>query len=229
MPAPATVYKPNPHTWDHPVPVWAVRPPTSAWDPEYLQKYDPKFTKNRGRPRGMRRSDRAVELPDGTMVIPIDDEEDGEEITSGPKIIGSGSSGEKDSSNEIAVANIEEDEDSFENGPESTSHTQGSICSLSTKFSRQNMSRSGLKNGDAIATITSSSYAPVSEDRSSVISLSDKYRQQDEVEIFHESFLSPPPEPIRPGQSSGKRFGGSVSTKTSSSNKNDSFRENFKL
>ena len=154
MVAPATVYKPNPHHWDQPVPVWAVRPPTSAWDPEYLQKYDPKFAKNRSRPRGMRRSDRAVELPDGTLVIPIDDaEEDEDEFHPGPKQVG------------------------FD-GPESTSHTQGSVCSLSTKFSRQNLSKSGPKSIDVMATVTSSSYTPVSEDRSSIISLSDKYRQQ---------------------------------------------------
>lgn len=174
MVAPATVYKPNPHHWDQPVPVWAVRPPTSAWDPEYLQKYDPKFAKNRSRPRGMRRSDRAVELPDGTLVIPIDDaEEDEDEFHPGPKKVGSSSTVEKD---EIAVVNFAE-EDSFD-GPESTSHTQGSVCSLSTKFSRQNLSKSGPKSIDVMATVTSSSYTPVSEDRSSIISLSDKYRQQ---------------------------------------------------
>ena len=157
------------------------------------------------------------------MVIPIDDEEEDED----PK-----AAIDKESSNEIAVANFDEDdeeEDSFENAPESTSHTQGSVCSLSTKFGRQNL-RSGLKNHDAMATVTSSSYAPVSEDRSSIISLSDKYRQQDEVEIFHEQFLSPPPEPIRPGQVSTKRYAGSSSTKASSNlQQNDSFRENFKL
>ncbi len=53
------------------------------------------------------------------MVIPIDDEEE-EDVRSGQKIVGSSSTAEKESVNEIAVANFEEDEDSFENGPEST-------------------------------------------------------------------------------------------------------------
>jgi hypothetical protein len=159
------------------------------------------------------------------MVIPIDDEEEDEV----PKVV----SNNKDSSNDIAVANFDEDEeeDSFENAPESTSHTQGSVCSLSTKFGRRNDRSGGSKNQDTMATVTSSSYAPISEDRSSIVSLSDKYRQQDEVEIFHEQFLSkPPPEPIRPGQVSAKRYAGSSSTKASSNlQQNDSFRENFKL
>ena len=45
--------------------------------------------------------------------------------------------------------------------------------------------------------------APISEDRcSSIVSLSDKYRQQEEVEIFHEHYQKPPPEPIRPPKAS---------------------------
>jgi hypothetical protein len=52
---------------------------------------------------------------------------------------------------------------------------------------------------------------------------------QDEVEIFQEQFLSPPPpEPIRPGQVISKRYAGS-SKGSSSLQQNDSFRENFKL
>ena len=40
---PATMYTPEPHHWDHPVPVWAMRPPPSAWDPDYLQQLDPRY------------------------------------------------------------------------------------------------------------------------------------------------------------------------------------------
>ena len=40
------------------------------------------------------------------------------------------------------------------------------------------------------------------EDRSSIwasiLSLSDKYRQQEEVDIFHEHYQKRPPEPVRP-------------------------------
>ena len=40
------------------------------------------------------------------------------------------------------------------------------------------------------------------EDRSSIwasiFSLSDKYRQQEEVDIFHEHYQKPLPEPVRP-------------------------------
>ena len=39
---PATVYTPEPHTWDTPLPIWALQPPTSAWDPAYLQQIDPR-------------------------------------------------------------------------------------------------------------------------------------------------------------------------------------------
>ena len=34
------------------------------------------------------------------------------------------------------------------------------------------------------------------------MSLSDKYRQQEEVEIFHEHYQKPPPEPVRPKKAS---------------------------
>ena len=40
----------------------------------------------------------------------------------------------------------------------------------------------------------------MSEDLSSIVSLSDKYRQQEEIEIFHEQYQKPPPEPIRPAK-----------------------------
>lgn len=100
---------------------------------------------------------------------------------------------------------------------------QGSIRSLSTKFGQSS------KLHDPIATITSSSYEPISEDRSSIISLSDKYRQQEEVEIFQEQFFAPPPDPIRPGQVPGRRFGGSSRPSSSYQSSSETFRENFKL
>jgi len=40
---PATVYTPEPHNWDTPLPIWALQPPTSAWDPTYLQQIDPRY------------------------------------------------------------------------------------------------------------------------------------------------------------------------------------------
>ena len=39
---PTTVYATEPGHWDQPVPIWAVRPPQSAWDPEFLQSLDPR-------------------------------------------------------------------------------------------------------------------------------------------------------------------------------------------
>ena len=135
-------------------------------------------------------SDRAHQLPDGRMVIPIDDDED--EIVNDGNVLKTGTHMEKVSANEeeIAVANFDEDEDSFENEPESTrSHnTQGSVCSLSTKFGQR---KNRPKNDDTLATITSSTYGPTSEDRSSIISLSDKYRQQvNKLEHFAFKYLS---------------------------------------
>ena len=40
---PPTVYTPQPHSWDGPLPIWAVSPPQSAWDPVYLQRHDPRY------------------------------------------------------------------------------------------------------------------------------------------------------------------------------------------
>ena len=40
---PPTMYTPEPGHWDHPVPVWAMRPPPSVWDPDYLQQLDPRY------------------------------------------------------------------------------------------------------------------------------------------------------------------------------------------
>ncbi len=66
--------------------------------------------------------------------------------------------------------------------------------------------------------LTSASRPPLS-DKSSVVSLSDKYRQQEEVEVFHETFnAKKPPEPIRPSppKKSDESNNGSVSTAKSS-------------
>lgn len=48
-PLPPTVYTPEPHSWDQPLPVWAVNPPESAWDPTYLQQLDPRYASPRPR------------------------------------------------------------------------------------------------------------------------------------------------------------------------------------
>jgi len=74
-----------------------------------------------------------------------------------------------------------------------------------------------------MATISSS---PISEDQSSIISLSDKYRQQEEVEIFLDQYLPRPPEPVRPSQVFGRRLGGYLRPPSSST---ETFKENFRL
>lgn len=38
-----TMYTPEPHTWDQPLPIWAIAPPQTAWDPVYLQQMDPRY------------------------------------------------------------------------------------------------------------------------------------------------------------------------------------------
>ena len=40
---PATVYTPEPHNWDTPLPIWALSPPRTVWDPVYLQHHDPRY------------------------------------------------------------------------------------------------------------------------------------------------------------------------------------------
>lgn len=40
---PSTVYTPEPHQWDNPLPIWAIAPPPSAWDPAFLQQIDPRY------------------------------------------------------------------------------------------------------------------------------------------------------------------------------------------
>ena len=58
----------------------------------------------------------------------------------------------------------------------------------------------GPPDDGLISHISSSKQTAMSEDLSSIVSLSDKYRQQEEIEIFHEQYQKPPPEPIRPKQ-----------------------------
>ena len=68
---PATVYTPQPSNWDHPVPVWAMRPPPSIWDPDYLQQLDPRYQLEQMRtvlPRPLRSQRKPTQvLPDGTI------------------------------------------------------------------------------------------------------------------------------------------------------------------
>ena len=84
------MYTTEPHnSWDQP-PIWAVNPPQTVWDPEYLQKLDPRYSTEiqygRNPPRPSSRSTpthrkmlnrpdklRGVEtiLPDGTIVVPL--------------------------------------------------------------------------------------------------------------------------------------------------------------
>lgn len=47
---PPTVYTPQPHSWDAPLPIWALSPPQSAWDPVYLQRHDPRYKVASGSP-----------------------------------------------------------------------------------------------------------------------------------------------------------------------------------
>ena len=89
-PQPQTMYTTEPHhTWDQP-PIWAINPPQTIWDPEYLQKLDPRYNTGGQFGRGnlnsaarsaptyrkmQNRQDRLrnVEtiLPDGTIVVPL--------------------------------------------------------------------------------------------------------------------------------------------------------------
>ena len=87
---PPTIYTTEPpHVWDQ-TPTWAINPPQTVWDPEYLQKLDPRYNSDlaygRNHPRPSSRSGptnrkmqtrpekiRGVEaiLPDGTIVVPL--------------------------------------------------------------------------------------------------------------------------------------------------------------
>ena len=199
------MYTPEPHHWDHPVPVWAMRPPPSAWDPEYLQKLDPRYqldprrTPLESRPfrttsshlsSSISNRKPAQVLPDGTIVVPIGSESENEEIGS-------------------------EDSNKF-----------GSVRTLSDKYQKP---IDALTDDGIISHVISSSGAaaksPISEDRcSSIVSLSDKYRQQEEVEIFTEHYQKPPPEPIRPSKAKSSSTKGSSAISATSSQSTESSR-----
>ena len=199
------MYTPEPHHWDHPVPVWAMRPPPSAWDPVYLQKLDPRYqldprrTPLESRPfrttsshlsSSISNRKPAQVLPDGTIVVPIGSESENEEIGS-------------------------EDSNKF-----------GSVRTLSDKYQKP---IDALTDDGIISHVISSSGAaaksPISEDRcSSIVSLSDKYRQQEEVEIFTEHYQKPPPEPIRPPKAKSSSTKGSSAISATSSQSTESSR-----
>lgn len=168
---PPTVYTPQPSNWDHPVPVWAMRPPPSIWDPDYLQQLDPRYQLEQMRtvlPRPLRSQRKPTQvLPDGTIVVPIGSDDEGGQ-----------------------------DEGSL------NSNKFGSVRSLSDKYGHKQTpeSISGPPDDGIISHISSSKQTAMSEDLSSIVSLSDKYRQQEEIEIFHEQYQKPPPEPIRPAK-----------------------------
>jgi len=176
---PATMYTPEPHHWDHPVPVWAMRPPPSVWDPDYLQQLDPRYALE-GHPaprppsRPVRtssslRSKPTQVLPDGTIVVPIGSEDD----------------------DEIIEPVTDQDHSEY-----------GSVRTLSDKYQKpvDAIDDGLISHVSSLPTVSGSK--AISEDRSSIVSLSDKYRQQEEVEIFHEHYQKPPPEPVRPKKAS---------------------------
>ena len=201
---PSTMYTPEPHHWDQPIPVWAVRPPQATWDPEYLQSLDPRYadpmrlTPSRHRraakttPRKREKRQRPAEqtLPDGTIVVPIVDEDDYIQEYDAYRTDGYMKRSRKKSA--------ESDDDG------KSSHV-GSVRSLSSKY--RNTPNKCLSDepeyleADDAGTIiaVSTTRRPMSEDRNSIVSLSDKYRTQEEIEIFqgHQGYKLPP-EPIRP-------------------------------
>jgi len=178
---PPTMYTPEPHHWDHPVPVWAMRPPPSVWDPDYLQQLDPRYALEAHHTPGPRSSSRPVRtssslrskptqvLPDGTIVVPI---------------------------------GSEDDEDGIEPGSDENESKYGSVRTLSDKYQKPIDAIDDGLISHVSSLPTASGSKAMSEDRSSIVSLSDKYRQQEEVEIFHEHYQKPPPEPVRPKKAS---------------------------
>jgi len=79
-----------------------------------------------------------------------------------------------------------------------------------------------VSDDGVITTISQPEGTSIDDKASSVISLSDKYRTQEEIEIFQENFhYKPPPDPIhpnaKPNQTSSER---SASTYNSSNTKN---------
>jgi len=85
-------------------------------------------------------------------------------------------------------------EEEFEN-------TNPDVVKTKTVFKSKSKSPLLIRDDGVITTI-SQTEEQIHDDRcSSVISLSDKYRNQEEVEIFQENFhYKPPPDPIRPNE-----------------------------
>merc|ERR1712008_580581 len=113
-------------------------------------------------------------LPDGTIVVPI---------------------------------GSEDEEDGIEPGSDENESKYGSVRTLSDKYQKPiDAIDDGLISHVSSLPTASGSKGAFSEDRSSIgasiVSLSDKYRQQEEVEIFHEHYQKPPPEPVRPKKAS---------------------------
>jgi len=61
---PPTMYTPEPHNWDQPLPIWALTPPQSAWDPVFLQQMDPRYrSSSRSQSRTRSQSSRSRSSP----------------------------------------------------------------------------------------------------------------------------------------------------------------------
>ena len=207
---PATVYscaESNHHQhhqrqWDQPLPIWATLPARAVWDPYYIQQYDPRYAvpgrqvnngyyggQNKSKSKKTCRSRRLspTRLPDGTLVVPISEETPNED---------------------------EDDEDlsQIREENEEASNTSTRKNGKSRHHHRRHRHRSG---GGASSSLSLTRSCNRSEASSSVISLSDKYRQQEEVEVFEEFYptvmeeeddtdvnetkhLPTPPKPIMP-------------------------------
>merc|ERR1712008_636699 len=101
----------------------------------------------------------------------------------------------------------EDDEDGIELGSDENESKYGSVRTLSDKYQKPiDAIDDGLISHVSSLPTASGSKGAFSEDRSSIgasiVSLSDKYLQQEEVEIFHEHYQKPPPEPVRPKKAS---------------------------
>jgi len=96
-----------------------------------------------------------------------------------------------------------EDDDEIVEPVTDQDHSEyGSVRTLSDKYQKpvDAIDDGLISHVSSLPTVSGSK--AISEDRSSIVSLSDKYRQQEEVEIFHEHYQKPPPEPVRPKKAS---------------------------
>merc|ERR1712037_452470 len=100
----------------------------------------------------------------------------------------------------------EDDEDGIEPGSDENESKYGSVRTLSDKYQKPIDAIDDGLISHVSSLPTASGSKAFSDDRSSIgasiVSLSDKYRQQEEVEIFHEHYQKPPPEPVRPKKAS---------------------------